>query len=1539
MSSYLKGNIRTKHLLVLLSLLLACTLSMLIITADNVHADVVDSGNCGDNVTWVLDDEGTPDTYTLTISGTGAMTEYSGFRNIPWEPYHSKITKVVIGDGVTTVCNYAFYQCSALTDLSLPASLTTIGEQGFANCTELLQVTLPESLESIKNSAFNYCTKLKQVNIPGSLKELGGSAFRSCAELQGPLDISGCETIGTYAFSGCSALSAVTLPSNIEELPNNLFENCTSLNSIILPNSIKKLPNALFQGCTSLSNITLPSNIKEIPNNIFNRCTSLSSITIPEGVTKIGSYAFYSTALTSIVLPDSVTEIGDSAFSSCNSLNSVTFSNNIRSIGVSNEPLVRQAVDATATSELTVEISGYRPGIGNYAGQLQKITVMDGTQKPAGPLMYTFDPAGNLYEDADTSSSAGADDSIGQSTALSPKLYDYYAPKYNVTSFSCIVYKIEDHQLKKVAQGTKSGLIETNKSNGDELKSSLADLSVIMVEGETMTLGQILGRAGLAHVNCSQVRIPEITDFTDDQTAIVGMQKNLNTLRSSRFTAKSPGIVDANFKIYTQDCEYHGRQFSSSSPYDATVKLIVMGVPEDTPELRKITVAIHDIPDDLPEGSVVKVTLNGETKDVTITDGSGTAEFTGLDPDTEYPYSVDIGNDTTGYSRLYRKTRTLVPTVIIEHPQNLSWIEGDSTARSLSVSAIANDGGNLTYQWYKIDENGAEEAISGADSNTYNISNPEDMVEGTYKYFCRVSNSNDTEHPLDSDIATVTVSAKQPVTIGTEDKELTYNGEPITIPVEGMFDIPDVAGEATFTVTSGTGEGTYDSETGKLTITKAGTFTIKVNTAETDAYLAGEATATLTVNKAEGVAKVTLADQVAGTTDYEPTLASDNYGTAADDVMITYLKKEGDEYVELSEKPTTEGDYRVVVTFKENDLYVEKTVTADFKIGRAPVTIGTEDKELTYNGEPITIPVDGMFDIPEGAGEATYTVTPGTGEGTYDSETGKLTVTKAGTFTIQVNTAETDAYSAGEATATLTVNKAEGVAKVTLADQLVGTTDYEPTLESDNYSTNADDVTITYLKKEGDDYVELTEKPSEEGEYRVAVTFKENDLYVEKTVTADFKICTKPIVIGTEDKELTYNGEPIVIPVEEMFDIPDGAGEAMYTVIPGTGEGILDSETGMLTVTKAGTFTIQVNTAESATYSAGEAAATLTVNKAEGTATVTLADQVAGTTDYEPTLASDNYGTAADDVTITYLKKEGDEYVELTEKPTTEGEYRVAVTFKENDLYTEQTVTADFKITAKPISDITYDDLTDEEKADADKIVEMFDVDKDTAAKMLRTGEEMDVPLDTMLLSTKAIKELPNDNDPNGSRFAKLTARAFKRGKTTMRLQWKIIPQADGYLIYANKCGRKYKCELVKTVTNNTTNKWNRKKLKKATYYKYIVVAYKEVAGQKLPIEASVTVHCTTKAKKNTIAKTVKLNKKSLTLAVGETAKLKGKEVKLEKKKVIKRHRVVSYESLNPGIATVEKTTGKVTGVSAGTTKIYVYCQNGVYKKVTVTVE
>ena len=127
-----------------------------------------------------------------------------------------------------------------------------------------------------------------------------------------------------------------------------------------------------------------------------------------------------------------------------------------------------------------------------------------------------------------------------------------------------------------------------------------------------------------------------------------------------------------------------------------------------------------------------------------------------------------------------------------------------------------------------------------------------------------------------------------------------------------------------------------------------------------------------------------------------------------------------------------------------------------------------------------------------------------------------------------------------------------------------------------------------------------------------------------------------------------------------------------------------------------------------------------------------------------------------------------------------------------------------------------------------------------------------------------------------------------------------------------------------------------KKKLKKGKYYKYVVVAYKNVDGKKVTIAASKTIHVTTKNGKYGNAKAVKVNKTKQTIKKGKSVTIKASQIKLDK--TIKKHTAIRYESSNSKIATVNSK-GKITAKKKGTCKIYVYAQNGMSKTVTVTVK
>ena len=194
--------------------------------------------------------------------------------------------------------------------------------------------------------------------------------------------------------------------------------------------------------------------------------------------------------------------------------------------------------------------------------------------------------------------------------------------------------------------------------------------------------------------------------------------------------------------------------------------------------------------------------------------------------------------------------------------------------------------------------------------------------------------------------------------------------------------------------------------------------------------------------------------------------------------------------------------------------------------------------------------------------------------------------------------------------------------------------------------------------------------------------------------------------------------------------------------------------------------------------------------------------------------------------------------------------------------------------------------------------------------------------------------------------FGRLKARSVTQTNNSIKLDWTRVSDADGYIVYGNLCnanGKTYKYQKLATITNNKTKTWTHTKLKKGTYYKYIVKAYKVVNGKKVITDTSVSIHTTTKGGKYGVAKSVsvtkigtKKNTLEVTLKKGKTAQITAKEVKMDKK--IRQHRGLCYESSNKKVATVTPD-GVITAVGKGTCSVWVYAQNGVYKTITVTVK
>ena len=199
--------------------------------------------------------------------------------------------------------------------------------------------------------------------------------------------------------------------------------------------------------------------------------------------------------------------------------------------------------------------------------------------------------------------------------------------------------------------------------------------------------------------------------------------------------------------------------------------------------------------------------------------------------------------------------------------------------------------------------------------------------------------------------------------------------------------------------------------------------------------------------------------------------------------------------------------------------------------------------------------------------------------------------------------------------------------------------------------------------------------------------------------------------------------------------------------------------------------------------------------------------------------------------------------------------------------------------------------------------------------------------------SKQAITTANTDKgDVAGSSFIAFKLKA-KGANKSIKLSWSKVSGAEGYMIYGAVCGKPM--ELIGDVSSGKKS-YTVKKLAKGKYYKYMLVAYKTIYGEKRAIETSVTVHAATNGGKQGNPTAVTHKKAKVTVKVKRTTKLKPI---LKTKGKVKTHIAkFRYESSNPSIATVDKK-GKIKGMAKGKCDIYIYSQNGMFKKVKVTVK
>ena len=274
--------------------------------------NIVDSGTCGDNVTWTV--TGEKYDYSLFISGTGEMYDYGENSNLsPWSTYKDDIYNVIVEEDITSIGAYAFYFHKNIENVSLPDSITSINPRAFCYCYKMSNINIPSSIEYIGEGSFNMCEVLDlELNFPDSLVYLGENAFAGCKNVSCLRIPNSITEISEGVFRYCSGITSLVIPDNITNIGNYAFENLGT-KDLIIPGTVDELGVAAFRNA-SVVNVEISEGVKSIGAYCFANCKYLEHIAIPNGITEIQMSTFeYCSSLDTLEIPYGVTDIGNSA--------------------------------------------------------------------------------------------------------------------------------------------------------------------------------------------------------------------------------------------------------------------------------------------------------------------------------------------------------------------------------------------------------------------------------------------------------------------------------------------------------------------------------------------------------------------------------------------------------------------------------------------------------------------------------------------------------------------------------------------------------------------------------------------------------------------------------------------------------------------------------------------------------------------------------------------------------------------------------------------------------------------------------------------------------------------------------------------------------------------------------------------------------------------------------------------------------------------------------------------------------------------------
>lgn len=247
----------------------------------------------------------------LDLSGTN-MTVFPNRALAFYNGENTTLKEVILPEGLISIEEAAFANCTALEKLNVPSTVNTLGRWILEN-TKVTSFTIPQGVTEIPASCF-YGSAINTINIPPSVKTIGNWAFQD-AKLTEVVIPSSVTSIGKWAF-GCDndnpTLQSVIIEANITEIPVCCFYLQTKLTSLSLPEGITAIGDDAFCGC-KISSLTLPSSLKTIGARAFSN-NGITQLTIPNKVESIGNAAFAHNSINNIDFPATLVSLHATAF-------------------------------------------------------------------------------------------------------------------------------------------------------------------------------------------------------------------------------------------------------------------------------------------------------------------------------------------------------------------------------------------------------------------------------------------------------------------------------------------------------------------------------------------------------------------------------------------------------------------------------------------------------------------------------------------------------------------------------------------------------------------------------------------------------------------------------------------------------------------------------------------------------------------------------------------------------------------------------------------------------------------------------------------------------------------------------------------------------------------------------------------------------------------------------------------------------------------------------------------------------------------------